>query len=798
VELRPFRHIAARSLEEAAALLDGAGARAVAGGTDLLGVLRDNIHSDYPDLLVDLTRIPGLDYIREEQWRLRIGALASLAEVASHAGVREAFPALAAAARSVASPQIRNMATLGGNICQEPRCWYYRYPENQFHCSRKGGNGCPAMMGENRYHSIFGAMRAIEAPCTRYCPAHVDVAAYLSLLRRGDRDGAAAVVLERNPIPAITGRVCPHYCEMGCSRGHYDESVSVRSVERGVGDHVLEYPRRFYKAPRRRTGRHVAVVGSGPAGLAAAYFLRRLGHEVTVFDALPEAGGMLVYGIPAYRLPPEVVRRQVAALAGMGITFRLGARVGGRGLSLTTLRRRHDGVFLATGAWVQKQLGLPHEELLTPGLDFLRGIHDGTVTGVGRRVLVVGGGNVALDVAISALRLGAAEVTVACLERRDEMPAFPEDVEQALREQVQLMPSWGPWRVLVRKGALAGMELARCLSVFDPAGRFAPVLDARERKTVRADQVILAIGQGADLTYAGKALAGPGGLVVDEETGATALAGVFAGGDAAGGTATVVAAVAAGRRAALALDRHLGGRGQLPGGAAAPRAFLEENPAAAAQSPRVAEEAVASMGRSVKREDTATSPWSTLDAEARRCFNCGGCAAVNASDLAPTLVALGATIHTTRRAISAEDFFAVGPRATTVLEPGELVREVVVPRPPAGTRQCYLKFRTRQTIDFPIAAVAVAVTLQGGVASGAHLALGAVGPIPLRATAAEEFLEGRRLDAATAVAAADLAVADVAPLGENRYRVAILHALVRRALASLAGGDARAPAGRGR
>ncbi|HSQ37503.1 MAG TPA: FAD binding domain-containing protein, partial [Acidimicrobiia bacterium] len=631
MELRPFRHATAGTLEEAAALLADPGARAVAGGTDLLGALRDNIHPDYPGLLVDLKRIPGLGHIAAEGRRLRIGALATLAEVAAHPAVQESYPALAEAARSVASPQIRNVATVGGNLCQEPRCWYYRYPENQFYCSRKGGNACPAMMGENRYHSVFGAMRAIEPPCTRYCPAQIDIAAYLSLLRQGDRDGAAALVLERNPIPAVTGRVCPHYCEAGCNRSHYDESVSVRSVERGVGDYVLEHPTRFYRAPRRYTGRQVAVVGSGPAGLSAAYFLRRLGHQVTVFDSMPEAGGMLVYGIPAYRLPPEVVRRQVAALEGMGITFRLGARVGARGLSLATLRRRHDGVFLATGAWAQKRLGLAHEELLTPGLDFLRGIHEGTVTGVGRRVLVVGGGNVALDVAISALRLGAAEVTVACLERRDEMPAFPEDVEQALAEKVELLASWGPRRVLVRGGALAGMELARCTSVFDSAGRFAPVLDHRERRTVRADQVIVAIGQGADLAYAEAALSPQGPLVTDEETGATALDGVFAGGDAAAGAATVVAAVAGGRRAALALDRHLGGRGALPVKAASGAAFLEENPGAGAPSPRARPDQIETAGRSLTGEDAATLPWSTLDAEARRCFNCGGCAAVNAS-----------------------------------------------------------------------------------------------------------------------------------------------------------------------
>lgn len=790
MELSPFTYTRPDSLEEAAGLV-AAGPRAgavLAGGTDLLGALRDHIHPDYPGVLADLKAIPGLAGISAEPGRLRLGALVTLDEVAGSAAVRAEWPALAAAAAAVASPQIRNMATLGGNICQEPRCWYYRHPENRFFCSRKGGNGCPAVMGENRYHSVFGAMRAIDPPCSRECPAHIDVAAYLSLVRAGDLDGAAALVLEQNPLPAITGRVCPHYCEMGCNRGHWDGAVSVRSIERGIGEHALEQSRRFYRAPRRRSGRHVAVVGSGPGGLSAAYFLRRLGHEVTVYEALPEAGGMLTYGIPAYRLPGEVVRRQVAALEGMGIAFRFGARVGATGLSLRTLRSRHDGVFLGTGAWVQKPLGLPHEDLLTSGLAFLRGIREGTVTSAGRRVLVIGGGSVALDVAISALRLGAGEVTVACLEQRAEMPAFPEDVEQALRERVQIMPAWGPHRVLVRRGALAGMELARCTQVFDAAGRFAPVMDTGERLTVAADQVVLAIGQGPNLLYArGVPATGSGLLAADLETGATGLPGVFAGGDATGGPATVVAAIAAGRRAALALDRHLGGAGVVAAHRSGPRSqFLDLNPASWASSVPAAAAKRPAEERTLAGEDRATLPWSTLDTEARRCFNCGGCVAVNASDLAPVLVALGATVRTTRRRIPAEEFFGVGPRATTVLGAGELVQEVEVPVPAPGTRQCYLKFRTRHSIDFPIAGVAAVATLSRGVVRSARLALGAAAPIPLRATQAEQYLVGRRLDGATVSEAARLAVADAAPLAENGYKVAILRALVQRALETLA------------
>ena len=369
------------------------------------------------------------------------------------------------------------------------------------------------------------------------------------------------------------------------------------------------------------------------------------------------------------------------------------------------------------------------------------------------------------------------------------MPAFPEDVEQALQERVQLLPSWGPHRVLVRRGALAGMELARCTSVFDAAGRFAPVLDRAERLTVAADQVVLAIGQGAGpgRTPPGCRRPREGFLRCDAATGATGTAGVFAGGGCR-------------RGGGHGGGRHRRGPPRRPGPRPPPGragdfgrkrpsgpAFVDLNPAAAVTSPPVAGLEVRPGERALAAEDRATLPWSALDAEARRCFNCGGCVAVNAADLAPALVALRATVHTTQRKIPAEEFFAVGARTTTALAAGELVQAVEVPRPAPGTRQCYLKFRTRQAIDFPIAGVAAMVTLSGGVVQAARLVLGAAAPVPLRATAAEGYLVGRRLGSAEAAEAAARAVAAAVPLGENRYKVAILRTLVQRALEELAG-----------
>ena len=785
--LRTFQHTVARSLAHASALTAARPGQAVviAGGTDLLGALKDNIHPTYPELLVDIKRVAGLRHVTEDKRGLRIGALTTLHELATHPVVRQKYRMLADAARSVASPPVRHMGTVGGNLCQEPRCWYYRYPENQFHCLRKGGQRCNAMLGENRYHSIFGAVRVAPPACAHNCPAHVEIPATLSRVRRGDLRAAAATVLSCNPMPAITGRVCPHACEQHCNRCEFDEAVSVRAIERHLGDWVLDHAAELYAAPKKQSGKHVAVVGAGPAGLAAAFHLRRLGHRVTVFDAMPEAGGMLTYAIPAYRLPKDVVRRQVAAFARMGITFRLGEAVGEGGTALAALRKSFDGVFLGTGAWRQKRLGLEHEELLASGFDFLLGIQRGNGKSAGRHVLVIGGGNVAVDVAISALRLGAKEVTMACLERRDEMPAFPEDIDQALLERVKIMPSWGPHRVLLRGRLLAGLELVRCTAVFDAQGRFAPTFDPATKTTVNADQVLTAIGLGVDLSYAGQLLKVERNLpVVDKETGATSVRGVFAGGDMTVGPASVIEALAAGRRAAEAI--HAG----LAGGKAAARATVVSRPpealefdaGALARSKRTAVSEVPIGQRKIDREVRATLAVEAMEAEARRCANCG-CVAVNASDIAPALVALGAVIKTTRRTLAAEDFFAVGPRRSTVLEPGELVEEIVVPAPPAGVRQGFAKFRTRAAIDFPIASVAAVLTMKGDTVAGARIVLGAVAPVPLRAASAEAYLRGKRPDAATAAQAAALAVEGVTPLACNRFKVQIARALVGKVLA---------------
>jgi NADPH-dependent glutamate synthase beta subunit-like oxidoreductase/CO/xanthine dehydrogenase FAD-binding subunit len=788
--LREFEHLSATSVADAvAAVAESQPETAlIAGGTDLLGILKDRVHARYPNLVVDLKGIPRLGTIRRDGKGLTIGALTTLAEVAKSPVVKEHCELLSEAARAVASPQIRNQGTVGGNLCQEPRCWYYRAPDNRFHCLRKGGDVCGAVLGDNRFHSLFGAAHVGAPPCSSGCPAEVAIPAYLEQVRAGRLDEAAAILLERNPMPAITGRVCPHFCELACSRRDHDEAVSVRSIERHLGDHVLENAAKLMPPPTTRKGKKVAIVGAGPAGLAAAYYLRRAGHEVTVFDRQPEAGGMLTYCIPAYRLPKKVVARLVQAYRNMGIELRLGTDVGRGQASLQRLRRQYDAVLLATGAGKQKKLRMEREEMLLSGIDFLTSIQREGGKAPGKKVLVIGGGSVAVDVAISARRLGARQVTMVCLEARDAVPAIPEDLEQAVEEGIELLPSWGPHRILEKGGRLAGLELVKCTSVFDGEGRFRPTFDPEVKMTVAADAVLLAIGQETDLGYLARTYQTERGLiVVDEETQATNVEGVFAGGDVVTGPATVVEALAAGRRAALAIGAHLtAGKVALAKRARAPEQPLHEiNASALGKSKRVVVPALAVSRRTVRREDVATIGERAVETEAQRCAHCG-CVAVNASDLAPALVALRARIKTTKRTIAAEHFFAARPLRTTVLDPAEVVTEIRIPASPPGSRMGFLKFRIRKSIDFPIVSVASSLVVAKGTVEDATIALGAVAPVPLRAHQVEKFLIGKRLTEQNIEIAGSIAVKGVFPLGKNRYKVQLIKALLRKALEAAA------------
>ena len=782
--LQPIKYIRADTLKAAETLLKEHKDQAavIAGGTDLLGALKDAVHDDPPQVLIGLKSVTDASYVKVEKNGLRIGALTTLTDIAKAPEIRKNYPLLARAAASVASPQIRNVATIAGNLCQEPRCWYYRNPDNHFDCLRKGGKWCDAIFAENRYHSIFGGMCVSAAPCETGCPIHNDIPAYMAKLREGKVAEATAILLRTNPLPAIMGRACSHYCEEACNRFDYDEPVSIRDVERYLGDYALEHSETYYCPPESESGKSVAVVGSGPAGLTAAYFLRKQGHAVTVYEQMPEAGGMLRYSIPAYRLPKAVVQTQIAVLKKMGIQFETGVRIGSGALTLQGLQKRHQSVFLATGLWNGKKLRLEKSELLDSGLEFLIDTLTGKAKKVGERVLVIGGGSVAIDVAISARRSGAKQVMIASLESLAEMPAIPEDIAQAHEEGLTFLPSWGPQRVVEQDGKLTGMELVHCISVFDKDHRFAPVFDPEVKTIVEADQVLVAIGQSADLGYTNSALqTARGMIVVDSETCATNLEGVFAGGDVTGEVATVVKAMASAKKAAIAMDAYLCKVSLSVVIAATGQEPLVVNQAALATSERAAAPRLAVPERTLHGEDSETLSFDAMQAESHRCANCG-CVAVSASDLATALIALDAQVKTTRRTLPAEELFAAAVNSSTVLADDELIQEVWIPTVETGCKQSFLKFRIRNAIDFPIVNVAYRATLRGGRIYDARIVLGAVAPVPLRAREVEALLEGRTPDEVLADEAASLSVSQAQPLARNRTKVEIVKALVKKAI----------------
>ena len=274
--------------------------------------------------------------------------------------------------------------------------------------------------------------------------------------------------------------------------------------------------------------------------------------QVTVYDKMPEAGGMLTYGIPADRLSKAVVQRQIDAFKNMGIEFKFNVSVGDAGVTLEDLRTKFSNVFLASGAWGERSIPMEKAELLTQGIDFLSAFGLGEKPVVGKRVLVVGGGNVAVDVAVTASRMGADQVTMVCLESRDNMPAFEEEIAEALHEGVIIQPSFGPDKIMEKQGQVTGMEVVSCTSVFDENGQFNPRFDPSVKQTIEADQIILAIGQATDIAYTGDQVENNRGwIVIDEKSCATNMEGVYAGGDIVSGPASVIHAVASGRKTAF-------------------------------------------------------------------------------------------------------------------------------------------------------------------------------------------------------------------------------------------------------
>ena len=405
------------------------------------------------------------------------------------------------------------------------------------------------------------------APCSHACPAGIHVQGYVALIAHGRFQEALDLVREAIPFPGICGRICTHPCEVNCRRNEVDEPVAIRQLKRFIADWELK---KVNPAKRNKfkislpavDAKRIAIVGAGPAGLTAAYYLALKNHSVTVFEKLPVAGGMMAVGIPSYRLPRDILNAEISAIEEVGVKIKTGVAFG-KDFNIESLRSNgYSAIFLSTGLHGSRKLGVAGENLsgIFDGVSFLRDVALGKKVSVANKLIVVGGGNVAIDVALTARRLGSKAVTIVCLETRKEMPARDYEVKEALEAGIEIVNCFGPHRFLGKNSKFAGIQFKRCTCVFDDQCNFNPQYDENELNTLQAEAVMIAIGQRAEVDFceAEKINLSPqGGIQADSATLQTSVPWVFAGGDAVYGPKTVIEAIAHGKQAAESIDRYL-------------------------------------------------------------------------------------------------------------------------------------------------------------------------------------------------------------------------------------------------
>ncbi|MCU0600041.1 MAG: FAD-dependent oxidoreductase [Desulfobacterales bacterium] len=443
-----------------------------------------------------------------------------------------------------------------GQACPKPALSTLKYFEKEYrdhiHEHRCAGAVCDSM---------------VISACQHACPAGIDVPNYVAAIASEKYQEAVEIIRERNPFPAVCGRVCIHPCEYKCRRGELDEPVAIRALKRFASDWYFDNigsKRDPFPVVQKEK---IAIVGAGPAGLTCAYFLSSMGYATEVFEAQPVAGGMLGIAIPEFRLPRWVIEQEIQYIQNAGVKIHYDSPIDANHTVTDLMKEGFNAVFIAGGAMASKHIGIPGEEEgvegLYYGLKFLSDIRTGQEVTMQGKSVIIGGGNVAMDVARTALRSGSADVQLFCLESREEMPAWEKDVEEALEEGVVLNPAWSPTQIYHEKGKVKGISFTRCISVFDQDGRFNPECNLEDTQYVDTDNIIISIGQAADMSFLPEDSQLErqiwGTLKVDENTLSTNIPGVFAGGDFTTGPTFVIRAIASGRRAALAIDKYLTG-----------------------------------------------------------------------------------------------------------------------------------------------------------------------------------------------------------------------------------------------
>ncbi|MCX5804113.1 MAG: FAD-dependent oxidoreductase, partial [Proteobacteria bacterium] len=471
------------------------------------------------------------------------------------------------------------------------------------------------------------------APCVNECPVNLNARDYVGLIAEGKFLEALDLIRERLPFPGIIGRICAHPCEEVCLRGRkVEQPIAICALKRFVADY--EKGKREIPIPEIAfdRGKKVAIIGGGPAGLACAIELKKTGYRITIFEAHDKLGGMLYLGIPAYRLPKEELAREVSIVEKMDIEVKYNTRVG-KDISIKEIFDSFDAAFFAVGAHGSRSLGIKNEnaEGVLGGIDFLRAVNKNEPVQIGKTTMVIGGGNVAIDVALTAKRIGASEVHMACLETWEEMPAHTWEINQAIEEGVKIHTSWGPKGILADNGKVRGIEFKRCTAVFDEKGRFNPCYDDGTTISFDADTVILAIGQAMDTDFLKDTegmelkLLPDGRIRVDSVTLETSIQGVFAGGDVATGPKLAIDAIHQGQEAAESIKRFLEEKDLKEGRQAKEDKLVEDVPSFIEKKARVLIPERPADQRKGFDEVYLTLDEKEAKEEAERCLNCRRC-----------------------------------------------------------------------------------------------------------------------------------------------------------------------------
>lgn len=527
-------------------------------------------------------------------------------------------------------------AKLGQKLCKKDGSTV-TYPKTELPNAKKWG---PEKWNYNyRDDAKINCYETGTAPCKTACPVHLSVQGYIKMAAEGRYEDALKLIKQDNPFPMICGAVCNRRCEDACTRGTIDEPLAIDEIKKYIASLDLKKETRYIPLCEKHDGGmwsddfKMAIVGGGPAGLAAAYFLRRDGYPVTVFEKEQQAGGMLMNGIPSYRLEKDIVDAEIDVLKEMGVEFKCGVEVG-KDVTIPQLREQgYKAFFLAIGCQGGRLAGVPGEDAegVQTGVDFLRKINLDHTIRLNGDAVVVGGGNVAIDVARTAVRAGASKVTMLCLESAEEMPAAKDEVAEAKEEGIEVKNGWGPKEILVENGKVTGIVFKKCVSVKDETGRFNPKYDENETITIPCENVLQSIGQSivwGDLLKDTKVELRPnGGVIADSLTLQTAEPDIFAGGDVFTGPRFAIDAIAGGREAAVSMNRfvHLGNRLDL---ARDRREFIEFDKndiqkESFDNAPRQIPGKKAGVAKDTFEDLRLTLTEEQVKAEAQRCLGCG-------------------------------------------------------------------------------------------------------------------------------------------------------------------------------